>query len=185
MREVNLQSYVLDMGDVEFIMGEATNEDEEDNDIDVEEIEIEENGITYTYNENATLINPQTGATYLVKDLLEQEIITMEELIEKGFEPNTINGKEYEDEEDLEDAKTSTKPKFTIKIDEAEGIENYERETIYIDEDGVRYYFTTKCSHRYHIVLETGEEYTIGEALEIYTIEELMDNGLDCKISAI
>lgn len=177
MREVNLQSYVLDLGEAEFILGE--NKDE-----DTDKIEIEENGITYTFNANATITNPETGATYLVKDLLDQKITTMEELIEKGFEPNTINGKEYEDEEDLKEAITETKPKFTIKIDEPTTQENFEKETFYFDEDGTRYYFETKRSHRYHIITEDGQEYTIEEALEIYTIDELIANGLDCKIAA-
>jgi hypothetical protein len=110
----------------------------------------------------------------------------MKELIEEGFEPETINGEIYSGEQDYKDAVTATKPSFTIQIDPESELnpDPFTREVFYTDENGYKYYFVKQCSYRYHIV--TSERvYSLTEALEIYTIDELINAGLDCKKSQL
>lgn len=177
MRDVNLQSFTLDFGEAELVI-----ETEEDKKEDIKT--LEENGVTYTYNANTTITNKTTGATYNIQDVLDNKMKTMKELVDEGFEPETINGKKLTGKDDVKKAITAAKPAFTIKIDDAPAQENYEREVFYTDEDGMKYYFNTKRSYRYHIVTEQ-RTYGLLEALEVYTIEELMDAGLDCGKSKI
>lgn len=181
MRELNIQSYNLDLGDAELVIDNSTEPNSK-----FEET-WEEDGVVYTYDSSVKILTKE-GNSYTVKDMLINNLATMKELVDQGFEPISVNGEEFTDKEDVEDAITAAKPKFEIKIDEwtGEGTEPFEKDIFYTDEDGMKYFFITKCSDRYHIITEDGEDYSLAEALDgIYTIEELIDAGLDCKKSPI
>ena len=198
MREVNIQSFTLDFGDAEIVLGSSKDNDKEE---DIQT--FEEDGKKYTYDANSTVTNKTTGATYTTKDVLENDMKTMKELIDEGFKPETVDGEKYkstkkddskkddssskksdksekttEKEEEETTEKKSTED-FKIVITPATDVENYEKEIIYEGDDRT-YYFTTKRSSRYSIVTDT-KTYTLKEAINEFGIDALIDEGLDCK----
>ena len=110
---------------------------------------------------------------------------TMEQLIEKGYEPLEMDGEKYSKDKKVE--KEAENAKFTIKMD---GEAKFTNSKMQFYVDGIKVYYTYgNYSEIIKVVDEDGTEYTVSQAIDkkICTINVLLkklelENGVKSGI---